>query len=555
MLERLHMLATGAILVALIGGCAGDEAPTQPILPDCASDSDCASDEVCVEGYCSVEQQQPLELDFRFFPQQSSSYRPQRVDSVAVEDGARLNFGLEPAVSITSSGGDDNTSPGGILYEGAQETEGPTGNLLFTRSDVEDSRFNSQVRVDQDGFDALLHPATYNVTFIPDQEVLSQRTWTDVALLAPEKLTRRYPHPDTYRSINGSVRRDSPNSGPREVEGAKVFATADDGNVVSAATTTNSDGVFSLELPPGVGPYTVHVGPSLSNPMVPKVVFQDSVEPTLDGCIDDQGVSIVCPELRLDLGDYDDEAQSFELELSPTDEDWSGTRVFVNARIGSGVYERTFSVDPNGRTTIELFPNRYYEVDIVPPIGSRYATTSIEVSLTEGQTELPNEGIVEMEGKTRLRGVLLDSDGDAVAFERVEFEPDAVAAASSGEDIDLRVVSTQTDERGQFEVFLEGVVHDVYVRPSQGSGLPVTRRQVSASVIRTSSFAEIRLAQPRVLVGTVLSQGGAGEPLGGVAVRAYQRVGEELRLVGEAQSDPGGRTTGDFRMVISADLE
>jgi hypothetical protein len=64
---------------------------------------------------------------------------------------------------------------------------------------------------------------------------------------------------------------------------------------------------------------------------------------------------------------------------------------------------------------------------------------------------------------------------------------------------------------------------------------------------------QMQLPQPRVVVGTVYGEKGAGESLSGVSditVEAYRRIDDKTVILGEARTDANGQ----FRMVISSEL-
>lgn len=551
------MLAALAMGLALwVSACAGgDEASVQPGL-DCTSRADCGAGEVCVEGYCSVEQSESIDLDFRFFPPQDSLFRPQQITDVAVTDSGRLNFGLEPGITVTSGTASEN--PGGILF--SDRAGGPSGNLLFSPTNIEDSRFTTQVRVDDGQFDVLVHPGTYKLTFVPDSDALPQKIWTDLEFIAPFRFVRRIPSDASLQRVDGFVSRDvlfTEVTG-EPVPGATVYATARDGDVISTASVTDAEGRFSLFVESNVGAYDIHVGPSADNAHVPDYVFEDRFEVGDNGCVGPNGENLSCQLPTLSLGAYMREPVPFDVRLEPAQRDWTGTRIQVLGELGKGRYSRTVSAQDGG-ARLELFPYNEYTIVTLPPAESPFARTSRSVFIEQTATELPGGPVIELEQKREVSGVLVDSNGERVAFQRIEFTPEATAAASASEDIDTRPITTETAEDGSFSVYLEGIEHDVLIRPSAGSGLPITRRSLSASVVRTGGDIELQLAQPRVLTGSVLGTSMQDEDssgtLGGVVVRAYQRVDGEVRLVGEAQSDTSSNSRGNFRMVISSELD
>ncbi|MGM0555647.1 MAG: hypothetical protein ACQEVA_04625 [Myxococcota bacterium] len=549
--KKLIILA--ALLVALLmGGCGADRVPlNEGFQPDCTSQADCASGEVCVEGYCSVEDPSRFDLDFRFFPSRDTSYRPQVFENVTSVDGQRLNFGLEPAVNISSGSR-------GILY--SDGSGGPSGNLIFTPVGIDDSRFTTQVRTDyESGFQVLLDPGMYTVTFVPESDSLPQKTWSDVEFTSSREFSRRMPTVSSLQRIEGFLTHEVQNPTTiLPVPDATVYATAEDGKVISTASTTDSEGRFSFYVEKNVGLYDLHVGPSPANALVPSTVFEDVFEATDTGCLSADGSDIGCLSFTRSMGTYAREPVDVTINFEPVGFEPLGSRIVVRSQgFAIGTFSRTITVDSVDRAVqIPLYAGTPYEVEVLPPTDSQFASTTADFVPDPELDRLTLT--MSMEGKTRVRGVLLDSNGRPLASERIEFTPDETAAASADEDIDMRTVSTESDENGQFEVFLEGIQHNVDIRPSAGSGLPVTRRSLSAADIRTSGpndRVEVRLAQPRVLVGSVIGDSGMGDPLGGVVIRAYRTVDGKSQLVGEAQTDSSGSSRGDFRMVVSSELE
>lgn len=564
-LQSAWVFAVIALVIA-VAGCGSTEpgSDEQPDGDACRATADCSGEQACRLGYCTRTSAEMEGVRFQFIPPESSGFNPQTTRGVTVHADRRLDFALEPNVTVegTISFGDSG--------------RGPSGPLTFKRKRRDDSLFDVQTRVDEGDFETTLLPGKYDLLFAPDD--YPSRIWRNRSFPANRELDGlSVPAENDLATIQGTVVFDqkgrSPNAAPRKVAGAQVVAVSSDETYTTTIDTTSGGaenggeetekGRFVLRAIPAPGDepmsYDLIINPGPET-LLPKVRVPNAFE------VDEDGSEEFLSEQTTNLGTYPHMPSTagpaqfrFQLQLPERVDaeqmDWSRTQVVAEAVAADleqeseadkrKEFRRVTTPDGEGTVKLALLPARY-TVSVYPPVDAPLASTTFEVDPTRDA----HATFSSWNRKRELTGRVLDSTGAPVSGARLEFWPNDLEAKRFS---DRLKVSTKTDQNGDYSVRLEPRSHRVTVRPPTDAGLPRDYATVEGEWLRQRQKRQkdLRVPEPMLLRGSVRGASSAeANPVPGTAISASVHRDGERRLLGKATTDETGR----FHMIVPANV-
>ncbi len=511
-----------------------DDDSTKPV---CTEDTQCPQDQVCRRNYCTLADIQPVNLGLTFIPPHSTNYLPQRVAPFDVNPNVSLQIGLEASILVL----------GQLNYQDSA-LPGPSGLLSIQRSDDPSGFHSQQTRVESGHFEIFLLPGQYTLSLFPDETSIPGFIWHNEVFASDTDFKRTLPNPRSTLSVQGNISfqagttdtsRDVP------VEKVRVMAISKTG-LSSTTTTTDEFGHYSLEVWPNTGSYDLHISPTYSNSLTPSVVIRDAFT------AHDQ--TVLAPQT---LGTYQNAIIPAQIRLHPesTDKhpqldpstrlDWSQTSVLLHANIGQGVLKLTPDISSEGYIDLKALEGEY-TIEIIPPLDSPYARTTITHALT------PSENVVDINIplKKNIRGLIYDAEGNALENVKIRLTPQSPDNSSTRSRSEARTITTTTDAQGQFDAWLENTTYLLSAIPPANSGLPRT-----FATIQTADFSadtdEIAITIPRpvLIYGTLYEENGR-EVLPNVSVQGFALINGQQRVIAEALTN----ARGEFLLITSRNL-
>lgn len=541
MTHKLKTLLTLSLILSCAACAAeveGDTTQTHSP-PVCQADADCAPGLMCRLAYCSATATTTRQLEFTFLPSNNSGYLPQRTSALTINPQDELAFELLPSLKVEGA------------ISRSDDPQPVTGTLIFERSEEQSKErlYTRQSSVRQGQFQAELVPGLYDVTFLPEDDALPQRTWKSQRFELNSDFTRALPVP---RTISGNVLYreplSDPNSPPRFVQEAKVVAVSRETGELSTIGQTDEQGYFTLNVWPDSGVYDLVVSPSSATALVPRVVFE--------AALDTNGPNTT---QSLNLGEFSSQgAEVFlalpeslqeQLDFSPAD-----LRVILRAPLGKGTLQLSTRFAQVGVTGddlktpwvlgLKLLPLEY-EIELIPPASSRFARTilSRDLRLATKASE------VTLESKAPFSAQLLQrsASGDYVPAAQAEvyLSPRAQEQAKTTSSSEmLEPILAKTDDQGRFYTHVELRDYDVEVVPRSSPGQPRAFYTLTADELMQEQALIWRLPAPVVLVGTVFDEQYQGQA--DLAIEVHELTNGERRLVAQGQT----KRQGTFKLIL-----
>jgi hypothetical protein len=228
--------------------------------------------------------------------------------------------------------------------------------------------------------------------------------------------------------------------------------------------------------------------------------------------------------------------------------------VLENDAAGTADFLRDGLTDMTGQTNLDLLPGsavalRLYDIAVVPPAGSVYATTCLAMfGLAAGGLQ-PD---VTLDRRPVLTGNVVGADGSPVVGAAVQATPTAGMGATACDDFaSPPQVTGTTMADGSFALSLDPGTYTLDYDPPAGAPYP---RLTETGLIVDSQVGPhvVRLPSGAILEGTVVD--GAGQPLPQAGVQFYGQAcaapmtcpGAAPILEAQARTDQ----TGHYRTVI-----
>jgi hypothetical protein len=331
-------------------------------------------------------------------------------------------------------------------------------------------------------------------------------------------------------------------SEPKPLYTARAYIN---GTQVSNAAMTQMDGRFVVWIPFVTGPIRVELAPPTMGD--PWFIFNDVVLATTN-----QNLGTV------KLPPYQNPNQTVVVKVqgdAPASEPIVNAAVRAAATLSTdslGVtrFWRNATTDTSGNATMQLIPGaaeqaRTYELTVVPPASSAYASTCVE-------RQVPVNGVVSEPiippRRRKLKGVI-SSLGAPVSGVTVVATRDP-ASARLCSIIGPTTFTSITDPDGSFALAVDPGIYQVDYAPPAGSSAP---RLTEFNVDITSDVERpVQLPLPALIEGIVIDAVDA--PLPNATVRIFEpRCGmpgctTPPLLRGETQTD----LQGHFRAVVAA---
>ncbi len=456
------------------------------------------------------------------------------LDGVAFNDNPILELSDVALPRRISFSGDARFASGQILPVSVTawpltSIEAPTPYRSESLVDVTGARFIMSMPASAPTLSGSQQAIVYRLLFQPDE---SDRypPWKLDAFQPPnngDRVSFDLPAPDTMIELSGSIQLDESFGSP--VSGMTVFAVNTEGETVSSTTESDASGEFTLHFWPRMAStqVTIHARRTARSGPLPDL-RQSFV-------LADEGMNN--PAVKLVVGRLDAVQRFTGVVLGP--EPIQGTTLRFVGDIGDGLYRVDVGeTDETGRFEVMLYPGDY-EVEIRPPLESRYRLSLIRLLVEDG-AELE----LRPQRRVPVTGLVQGSDGEGLGSARIT----AILRSASFASPDLRRESqltpartqhAQTGPAGAFAVQLDPGEHELYVQPPPLSGLAAIRRRFSVPALDTV-LTDVNIQFPpasAIRVRVIDSDAGA---LTGVRVEAYRTDVDPPQKVGEARSDDDG---------------
>lgn len=466
------------IALMVLAGCDGTtdkKAYNGPPWPEaCVTDSDCEPSQACSlkHGICRDRLPAGSLLSLSVVPRPQAKSIPDQFADIEVETPGRLDMTMAPPITIQ----------GVLAYEKTDVDERmspPSGRLVAEGEGVIPgivTRRESQRITESGGFAwslRLLPEIDYRVNFLPDDPARTTWTWSlNVGLSGGAAL--RLPAESTIYRLNGLIRY---LSNDVRLPMPKVGITATVGKSLASYTTSDSNGAFSLDLPPLDGEVTIRITPGDSGHIFPDAISTWADLETLKADVPPTGlmlldVETVTAPVSVDL-------YVVGVRDSVTRIPVGGTGLYLKGETGNGVYRINSVVDGSSVRRVQL-PRAVYTIDAVPPgygLASRLRASSYSIGRRIVDLTTTNDRFfaIELPLRPRISGKTVWADsGEAIQGARVTFASMTTELFPGDADWPAEIVhEALSDENGDFSARLDPGRYALHVQPPAGSGLAV----------------------------------------------------------------------------------
>jgi hypothetical protein len=355
----------------------------------------------------------------------------------------------------------------------------------------------------------VLPGVDYTMTFLPDDTTIPAGSWP-VNVGMSGILDLELPELDSYFTVSGVVRRASGDT-KIPVPGALVTATI--GNRFASTSTSDSNGIFTLSIPPVTGEVVLDFKSGPDGPIFPgRTMRWDDLEQL------EQSL----PKTRFLVFDTDPipEILTITLQVLGVRDALSripmgGSLIFMEGTAGEGIFNSRTVVDANSLSTV-IVPAGVYSVTVVPPPSMESQTTRApQFAIAHRTTDLTNTGgrifAIELPQRPEITGKLVYSDTqEPIAGGRITMATvlDEVIEHASSFNPDI-VHEAKTDADGAFSLYLDPGRYAMRVEPPTGSGLAPASWPIVT--INGTENLQIGLQTGHALSGTIVSS--LGKPL------------------------------------------
>jgi len=510
--------AAGCLLLAAAAGVAcniRDPRLSGAALP-CSSSAQCSTDSVCFLGECrGTSSQLSLVMAEVRAPGDQQLGVVQRV-GIDLRQSTLVDFQLQPLLHASG------TVVQSVDGQPGATTPVPDAGVVLTDSTpaIADRAASVVAQTDASGaFSLTFASSTSTLLVVPPAPAPPTRPPpTAPPLISPLNIV--LPAPGQLAHVSGTLV-----SGPSRLAGVRVTAIDASGQPLSVATTTDSSGAFSLQLPPGPPSYFLQIGPDeaapATDPAIPSFPLQGPFTDTAPA-IGDLGALPAPATLAgtvLDVRQHPvAAAQVLALSLDPTG--WTISRQAVTD--GSGAFSMIVRAGQ-------------YAVQAVPDIDPALPGVSEPIVVT-----LPAPGLAILcPDKSQGTGAVIRPDG-----QRVGAGHQITAMRLPNRLVAARMLrATSTDAAGSFTIVGDRGHYRLEVLPPPATGLP--RKIVSVELGAAGLVTQLPLLQlspALAVVGTVGRTAGQTPVVGAtVDFFALDASGTRSVLIGSALSDALGR--------------
>ncbi len=466
-------------LLAMLGGCSLRE--PRVTVASCATNVQCSNDDICFLGECRPASAASLSVvPVEVRPPSGSSLG---VRSVQLDLGKSLVNDVTLTAVLTIG---DTTTPGSVMQGQDGGAPVPVAGAIVTFSDdapvIPDRVEQVASTTDGDGgYRASVPQGTWDVLVQPPSPLPPLRL--GVLDTAAPVATYLIPSTDSLPQLDGGV---TANGAP--LGGVSITAVDDGGSALSSAVITQSDGTYSIYLPPDAASPPLQIGPPAAadggaagtdpldpfptyapRPWAPAIALTLPPVATLSGSVTDSTGSPV-PAARV--------------YVRSTGVDWTLSRSVVTD--ATGAYGVTLR---QGDYMVEAVPG----ADASSPALSAVQSLTVSASTMRADLVCPP--------KVRRRGVVVGPDGRPVA---ANFQ--IVATRLADALVTTRTASTTpTDSTGVYHVVADGGRWRFEVVPPSSALLPHTIVQfdLDPADLGESLLPTIQISPPLRVGGTV----------------------------------------------------
>jgi len=316
---------------------------------------------------------------------------------------------------------------------------------------------------------------------------------------------------------------------PVPVSGLTVFALDEQGQTISSTTQTDASGQFTLYFwPESAGSaITVRVRRTAISGPYPDLRLSYTLAQPGD----------INPGIALTMGTLGTLERHTGRVLGT--EPIAGATLRFLALIGNGRYRvdvRTTNLD--GEFDVSLYPGEY-EVDVIPPMDSRYRISRVRLEVGPGQA-------LELRPQRRIlvSGTVVDTAGTGVDGARIYAELKTPFFAGPdlnrpNEIVVARGQHVQTGGGGNFVLQLDPGEHRLRVNPPRQSGLAPLTLPLNVPALDTTIIGlQVNLPAAAALQLKVINADSAD--IARVRVEAYRTDTSPPAWLGQAWSDEGG---------------
>lgn len=537
LLTRLLAIVGLPAALFMIGcGFASDQAAQVPGSNGCTTAAQCAPESRCMNFECVVPLNPALQtLSLELSPPQDSGYARTQILDIGLSElrtRAAYTLPMPNHYETVIQGADGGPISANLAIFGTPRIAGRERDVNATL--VANANAAQTFRLNEGTYVVRIRPTS---DALPGIEV---NRFTVRPRNGP--IVKEFVLPANYRRLFGEVT--SSLSGNTRLEGVTVRAFGQRSGLPSTVSVTNELGEYELLLPATEDTIfkLVATPPADQQPAW-------GFEQIVGGIDPEQGRQRVIhleptqPGVRGDgrfqiLG-----AASGARPTAPI----PNAFVTLTATVTGGVEPPTYSIsgitDADGFVLVEdadqistLVPllRAKYEVRVVPPSSTPYATRTVLIDLTAAGPGFTLNEQIALPQRTKVRGSLRSAAGQVVESARIEIRP----LADTG-----RPADTDTDADGDFSVALDPGPYLLIVRPQglngDGELVPVSAHQIEVEA--QASYALPQMTVPRgQLIRAQVNGSPAGPPLAKTRVEFFFEVSNEVVSLGHTETDSQG---------------
>ncbi len=526
-------LGTLWLLACCLMGCHVSGTETESVALDgCRSSADCPKDLTCVARTCTADTAPIWPIRLELIPKRSSPSARAEIRDVRFESSPLLKLrdislpGYSEFSGIAQLGNGQNLAVDATA-RAQSSSERPATYRSESIEDVTGARFIMSLPVTTPTITGSLQAVVYQLTVQPKERDRFP-PWRVDPFQPPDEGGRVFfelPSPEAMISLSGQVL--FSDQSPTPVPGLTVFATDEAGQTVSSTNRTDANGRF-----------TIFFWPESEGQVVTVKVRRTTESGPL-------------PDLRKNLmlaplGEPNEDI-SLTIGAVPPIERFSGavlgtepiggaTLKFLS-KVGDGLYRvDVIATDPDGQFEVALYPGSSYEVDVIPPLSSRYRVSRVPLEVVSGQA-------IELRPQRRVlvTGSIVDIDGEGINGARIYAELKTPFFADPNlnrpnEAVVPRGQYVQTGQNGAFVLQLDPGQHELTVTPPLSSGLAANVTQLNVPALDTTiTGLEIELPPAAALKFRIIDA--TDSNIEGVRVRAFRTDTTPARWLGQAWSN------------------
>jgi hypothetical protein len=331
------------------------------------------------------------------------------------------------------------------------------------------------------------------------------------------------------------------------------------GTLISSAAATQTDGKFQLSVPSTArGEVIVELAPQSASD--PWFIYNKKA---LTGMSQDLGTATL-PAYQ--VPSPNPVGNTFHVESNDAIPSFVGNAAVrahtimssdaLSNTLGFARFWQNTTTDMAGNAKLSLIPGmndmaRTYEVSVVPPPGSPYASTCVEKQILSPT----DESTIALSRRTLLGGSVTSALGEPIKGVTIVASRDATSArvCAVSSSTGPTTFTTNADENGYYELYLDPGTYQVDYDPPSGSSAPrLTKPQVDINAGVAQVMLPVQLPAAALIDGDVFDSDDV-TPLPNATIRIFEPCAgtgctDPPLLRAETQTD----LRGHFRAVVAA---